>query len=131
MYINLFTLRNIAQKLDVSDAQNMKKKQLFLAILDKLDIKMNTPISLPPRKVEMINILTAKVLNFNSTYEAGKYFNKSNSSFCKKMNKGGGVIGGYHLLSDRVDEKESDSNDENPGLLGDETDNVFDSVENP
>ena len=36
MYINLFTLRNIAQKLDVSDAQNMKKKQLFLAILDKL-----------------------------------------------------------------------------------------------
>ena len=67
MYINLFTLRNIAQKLDVSDAQNMKKKQLFLAILDKLDIKMNTPISLPPRKVEMINISTAKVLKFNST----------------------------------------------------------------
>ena len=89
MYLNLFTLRNIAQKLDVSDAQNMKKKQLFLAILDKLDIKMNTPISLSPRKVEMINILTAKVLNFNSTYKAGKYFNKSNSSFCKKNEQRG------------------------------------------
>ena len=81
MYINVFTLRNIAQKLDVSDAQNMKKKQLFLAMLDKLDIRMNTPISL---SVEMINVLTAKVLKFNSTDEAGKYFNKSNSSFCKK-----------------------------------------------
>ena len=47
------------------------------------------------------------------------------------MNKGGRIMNGYHLLPDRVDEKESDSNDENPSLLSDETDNIFDSIENP
>ena len=47
------------------------------------------------------------------------------------MNNGGRVIGDYQLLSDRIDENESNSNDENPSLLGDETNNIFDFIENP
>ena len=69
----------------------------------------------------MVNILTGEI----------KYFNKSNSCFCKKMNNGGGIINGDHLLPDRVDEKVSDSNDKNPSLFSDETDKVFNSIENP
>ena len=32
------------------------------------------------------------------------------------MNNGGGIMGDYHLLSDRINEKECNSNNENPSL---------------
>ena len=69
----------------------------------------------------MTNKSTGEELEFDSTYAAWKYFNKSNSCFCKKLSKGGGIINSYHSLSDRVDEKECDSNDD--------TENIFDTIE--
>ena len=51
MYINLSTLRNIGQKIDVQDAHNIEKKQLFNAIPNKLDIKINIPTPLPQGKL--------------------------------------------------------------------------------
>ena len=128
MYINLSTLRNIGEKIGV---QGKSKHELLKAILNKLEIEISTPTPTLKRKVEMVNILTGKILKFDSTYAAGKYFNKSNSCFCKKMNNGGGIINGYHLLPDRLNENESNSNDENPCLPGNETNNILDSVENP
>ena len=76
----------------------------------------------------MVNVLTGEELIFNSTYAAGKYFNKNNSSFIKKMNNGGGVINGnifIILLPDRLNENESNSNNENPSLLSNETNNIL------
>ena len=128
MYINLSTLRDIGEKLGV---QGKSKKDLLKAILNKLEIEIENSTPTLPRRVEMVNVLTGEELIFNSTYAAGKYFNKNNSSFIKKMNNGGGVINGYHLLPDRLNENESDSNYENPSLLSNETNNIFNSVENP
>ena len=141
MYINLYTLKKIGEKLGV---QGNSKQELLNAILNKLEIEIENSIPTLPRRVEMVNVLTGEELIFNSTYAAGKYFNKNNSSFIKKMNNGGGVINGYHLLPDRIpelnpellppdrlNENNSNSNSENPSLLSNETNNIFNSVENP
>ena len=140
MYINLYTLRKIGEKLGV---QGNSKQELLNAILNKLEIEIENSTLTLPRRVEMVNVLTGEELIFNSTYAAGKYFNKNNSSFIKKMNNGGGVINGYHLLPDRINEvillpeliipdrlneNESDSNSENPSLLSNETNNIFNSI---
>ena len=134
MYINLYTLKKIGEKLGV---QGNSKQELLNGILNKLEIEIENSIPILPRRVEMVNVLTGEELIFNSTYAAGKYFNKNNSSFIKKMNNGGGIINGYHLLpdrlltSDRLDENNSNSNSENPSLLSNETNNIFNSIENP
>ena len=149
MYINLYTLKKIGEKLGV---QGNSKQELLNGILNKLEIEIENSIPILPRRVEMVNVLTGEELIFNSTYAAGKYFNKNNSSFIKKMNNGGGIINGYHLLPDRIpdlnpelnpelipellppdrlNENNSNSNSENPSLLSNETNNIFNSVENP
>ena len=101
MYINLYTLKKIGEKLGV---QGNSKQELLNAILNKLEIEIENSTPILPRRVEMVNVLTGEELIFNSTYAAGKYFNKNNSSFIKKMNNGGGVINGYHLLPDRLND---------------------------
>ena len=125
MYIKLSTLRNIGEKIGV---QGKSKNELLNAILNKLEIEIDKSTPIPARRVEMVNTSTGEILKFNSTYAAGKHFQKSNSCFCKKMNNGGGVMGNYHLLPDRLNEDDSNSNNENPSLLSDETNDIFDSV---
>ena len=96
MYINLSTLRNIAEKLGV---HGKSKNELLKAILNKLGVEVENSTPTLKRKVEMVNVLNGEILKFDSTYAAGKYFKKNNSCFIKKMNNGGGVMGNYSFTS--------------------------------
>ena len=128
MYINLSTLKKIGEKIGV---QGKTKHDLLKAILNKLGVEVENSTPTPPRKVEMVSVLNGEILKFDSTYAAGKYFKKNNSCFIKKMNNGGGVMGNYHLLPDRLNEDDTDSNNENPSFLSNETNNIFNSIKNP
>ena len=128
MYINLSTLKKIGDKIGV---QGKSKNELLKAILNKLGVEVENSTPTLKRKVEMVSVLNGEILKFDSTYAAGKYFKKNNSCFIKKMNNGGGVMGNYHLLPDRLNEDDTDSNDENPSFLSNETNNIFNSIKNP
>ena len=128
MYIKLSTLRNIGEKIGV---HGNSKNELLKAILNKLEIEIENSTPTLKRKVEMVSVLNGEILKFDSTYAAGKYFKKNNSCFIKKMNNGGGIIGDYYLLPDRIQEDDTDSNDENPSFLSNETNNIFNSIKNP
>ena len=128
MYINLSTLKKIGEKIGV---QGKSKNELLKAILNKLGVEVENSTPTLKRKVEMVSVLNGEILKFDSTYAAGKYFKKNNSCFIKKMNNGGGVMGNYHLLPDRLNEDDTDSNDENPSFLSNETNNIFNSIKNP
>ena len=59
MYINLYTLRKIGEKLGV---QGNSKQELLNAILNKLEIEIENSTLTLPRRVEMVNVLTGEEL---------------------------------------------------------------------